>query len=111
MLIEHVHPEILHAQSLACETQDDPDKTGTFSRADLSERAGWSDEMQAYCDCLSNTGTAPAPWYVVPADDKKHARLIVSQALVDTIDTLKMRYPAPLASARERKAIRKKRAS
>jgi hypothetical protein len=51
--------------------------------------------MRAYEDCFAATSTRRAPWYVVPADDKKNARLIVSQAIVDVMDALKMRYPVP----------------
>jgi PPK2 family polyphosphate:nucleotide phosphotransferase len=74
---------------------DDPEKNWKFSEADLGERARWKDYMQAYEDCLSATSTALAPWYVVPADDKANARLIVSQAILDALDELKMRYPTP----------------
>ncbi len=49
--------------------------------------------MRAYEDCLSATSTHQAPWYAVPADDKKNARLIVSQILMDAFDDLKMAYP------------------
>jgi hypothetical protein len=49
--------------------------------------------MKAYEECLANTSTHHAPWYVVPADDKENARLIVSQIVLDTLDGLKMRYP------------------
>lgn len=49
--------------------------------------------MQAYEACLSATSTKNAPWYVVPADDKENARLIISQIILDTFNSLKMRYP------------------
>ena len=49
--------------------------------------------MTAYEECLSTTSTRDAPWYVVPADDKENARLIVSAILLDTFDGLKMAYP------------------
>jgi hypothetical protein len=49
--------------------------------------------MKAYEACLSATSTATAPWYVVPADDKQNARLIVSQIILDTFKALKMDYP------------------
>ena len=58
---------------------DEPEKNWKFSLADVRERKSWSLYMQAYEACLSATSTAAAPWYVVPADDKKNARLIVSQ--------------------------------
>jgi hypothetical protein len=49
--------------------------------------------MKAYEACLSATSTPQAPWYVVPADDKENARLIVSQIILDTLQGLKMDYP------------------
>ena len=49
--------------------------------------------MEAYEECLSATSTKDAPWYVVPADDKKNARLLVSQIIVNALDELKLSYP------------------
>jgi PPK2 family polyphosphate:nucleotide phosphotransferase len=86
---------------------DEPEKNWKFSRADITERGHWDAYMDAYAACLGATGSAHAPWYVVPADDKDNARLIVSQVLVDAIDALQMHYPAPAIAPRELKAIRK----
>ena len=72
---------------------DEPDKNWKFSLADVRERKRWEDYMEAYEACLNATSTAHAPWYVVPADDKKNARLIVSQIIVDTMEELRLRYP------------------
>jgi PPK2 family polyphosphate:nucleotide phosphotransferase len=72
---------------------DDPKKNWKFSQADIKERAFWRDYQYAYEQCLSATSTKDAPWYVVPADDKENARLIVSQVILDTLDQLKMSYP------------------
>ena len=72
---------------------DDPDKNWKFGVADIEERKYWNEYMQAYEACLSATSTAEAPWYVIPADDKENARLIVSRIVVDTFKSLKMRYP------------------
>ncbi len=86
---------------------DDPDKNWKFSLADLHERKYWPLYMQAYEACLSATNSTTAPWYVVPADDKKNARLIVSQIVLDTLTELKMAYPKTTAKRRrELKAIR-----
>jgi hypothetical protein len=49
--------------------------------------------MKAYEECLSATSATGSPWYVVPADDKENARLIVSQIVLDTLEQLKMTYP------------------
>jgi Polyphosphate kinase 2 (PPK2) len=64
--------------------------------------------MNAYEACLSATSTQHAPWYVVPADDKANARLIVSQIVLDALSELKMAYPKTTAERRrELKSIRK----
>jgi PPK2 family polyphosphate:nucleotide phosphotransferase len=72
---------------------DDPDKNWKFSLADMHERRFWNDYMKAYEDCLAATSTAHAPWYVVPADDKENARIIVSQIVVDGLSGLHLGYP------------------
>jgi PPK2 family polyphosphate:nucleotide phosphotransferase len=72
---------------------DDPEKNWKFSMTDVAERAHWKDYMKAYADCLSATSTDEAPWFVVPADDKENARLIVAQTLVRTLKDLRMAYP------------------
>jgi len=87
---------------------DEPDKNWKFSLADIHERKYWKQYMNAYEDCLSATSTHHAPWYVVPADDKDNARLIVSQIVLDTLRGLKMAYPKTTAKRRrELKAIGK----
>jgi PPK2 family polyphosphate:nucleotide phosphotransferase len=87
---------------------DDPKKNWKFSAADVAERARWKDYMRAYEDCLEATSTDQAPWYAVPADDKPNARLIVSQVVLDTMKSLKMRYPSPdAARLKELQRIRK----
>jgi len=88
---------------------NDPEKNWKFSLADIEERKYWDDYMKAYEACLEATSTADAPWYVVPADDKQNARLIVSQVVLDTIEDLKLAYPKPDAERRrELLAIREK---
>ncbi len=72
---------------------DEPDKNWKFSMADIKEREFWDSYMNAYEECLSNTSTKKSPWYIVPADDKQTARLVVSQILLDTMKGLKMYYP------------------
>jgi PPK2 family polyphosphate:nucleotide phosphotransferase len=74
---------------------DDPDKNWKFSRADIEERKLWKKYMAAYEACLSATSTRHALWYVIPADDKENARLIISQIILDTMGELKMSYPRP----------------
>jgi PPK2 family polyphosphate:nucleotide phosphotransferase len=87
---------------------DDPQKNWKFSQADIKERGYWDDYMKAYEKCLGATSTRHAPWYIVPADDKKNARLIVSQVVLQTLDGLGMSYPKPSQARRkELSAIRK----
>jgi polyphosphate kinase 2 (PPK2 family) len=69
--------------------------------ADLGERARWDDYMVAYEVCLRATSTKGAPWHVVPADDKKNARLIIAEAIVETLKGMKMSYPRPDPARRE----------
>ena len=80
---------------------EEPDKNWKFSAADIQERAYWDDYQAAYEDCLNATSTEAAPWYIVPADDKRNARLIVSEAIVQTLKALKSRFPRTGANRRE----------
>ncbi len=79
---------------------DDPDKNWKFSMADMTERRYWKQYMHAYAECLRATSTAAAPWYAIPADDKKNARLIVSQIILDTLGTLRLKFPKVDAARR-----------
>jgi PPK2 family polyphosphate:nucleotide phosphotransferase len=87
---------------------DVPDKNWKLSVADIHERKYWNDYMEVYEDCLNETSTKHAPWYVVPADDKENARLIVSRIVLDEMNDLKMAYPKITAKRRkEFKSIHK----
>jgi PPK2 family polyphosphate:nucleotide phosphotransferase len=87
---------------------DDPDKNWKLSLADIHERKFWKDYVKAYEECLGATSTHHAPWYVVPADNKDDARLIVSQIVLDALRGLKPSYPATTQKHRaELKSIRK----
>jgi PPK2 family polyphosphate:nucleotide phosphotransferase len=79
---------------------DDPEKNWKFNLADLTERGYWKQYMKAYEECLSATSTSEAPWYIVPADDKQNARLIVSSVVLDAFEGLKMSYPTLNAKRR-----------
>jgi PPK2 family polyphosphate:nucleotide phosphotransferase len=72
---------------------DEPDKNWKFSQSDIEERKFWEQYMMAYEACMSATSTKFAPWYVVPADDKDNARLIVSRIILDMFKALDMSYP------------------
>jgi PPK2 family polyphosphate:nucleotide phosphotransferase len=91
------------------ERVEEPDKNWKFSLSDIHERNYWKHYMKAYEACLNATSTHYAPWHVVPADDKKNARLIVSQIVLDALNELKMAYPKITAKRRrELKSIRKR---
>lgn len=88
---------------------DDPQKNWKFNPDDVEERKYWKDYMKAYEACLAGTSTKEAPWYVIPADDKQNARLIISQVILQTMKQLKMSYPRATAKHRkELKALRAK---
>lgn len=88
---------------------DDPSKNWKFSDSDVTERGKWGLYMQAYEACLSATSTANAPWHIVPADDKKNARLIISEIILEVFRKLEMSYPVATAQRREElQAIRKR---
>jgi PPK2 family polyphosphate:nucleotide phosphotransferase len=82
---------------------DDPDKNWKLSPDDIKERGFWSDYMRAYAACISATSLSDAPWYIVPADDKQDARLIVSQIILETFEGLKLSYP--MASEAHQQAL------
>jgi len=87
---------------------DDPSKNWKISPADIQERKFWKDYVKAYEACLSATSTVKAPWYIVPADDKENAHLIISKTIVDTLKSLKLSYPKFDAQRqKELKAMRK----
>jgi PPK2 family polyphosphate:nucleotide phosphotransferase len=85
-----------------------PAKNWKFSAADIQERQYWRQYTKAYEKCLGATSTDHAPWYIVPADDKQTARLIVSRILFDTVAALKLSYPRTSAARRrELRSLRK----
>jgi polyphosphate kinase 2 (PPK2 family) len=88
---------------------DDPQKNWKFSLADIRERGYWKEYAKAYEECLAATSTATAPWYIVPADDKENARLIVSAIVLEAFEQFRMHYPKATAKRRrELLAIRKR---
>ncbi len=88
---------------------EQPEKNWKFSLADVEERKFWKEYMRAYEKCLGATSTQRAPWYVVPADDKQNARLIVSRIVLDSIEALNLSYPKTSAARRrELQSLRRK---
>ena len=89
------------------ERLDDPSKNWKFSMGDITERALWNRYMAVYQDIVRHTSTEVAPWYVVPADHKWFARVVIGSAIVSTLDTLNLRFPrADKASLQEFKRVR-----
>jgi len=87
---------------------DAPEKNWKFSLADIEERKLWKDYLKAYEACLSATSAPNAPWYVVPADDKANARLIISRVILDALKELRLGYPEPdKARRKELQSIRR----
>lgn len=72
---------------------DNPDKNWKFSAADVKEREFWDDYMKAYEEMIKNTSTENSPWYVIPADNKPYARIVVASAIIITMDSLNLEYP------------------
>ena len=88
---------------------DAPEKNWKLSQADIDEMKLWKQYRRAYEDCLTATSTRNAPWYVVPADDKENARLIISRIIVDALKSLEMTFPqSGPKRRRELKLIRKR---
>jgi len=88
---------------------DELEKNWKFSNADIEERKFWKQYMKAYEQCLGATSTGDSPWYIVPADDKENARLIVSKIVLDTFEELKMTYPRTSAKRRKELLLIRKR--
>jgi len=87
---------------------DEPAKRWKFSADDVAERKLWDRHMDAYEDMIRNTSTPEAPWYMVPADHKWFARLVVATVLVDVLDRLDLKYPTfDAAALGKMKQIRK----
>ncbi len=72
---------------------DEPEKNWKFSVGDVRERGFWNDYMHAYEQALRATSRPWAPWYAVPADDKDFMRLTVARIVVDTLQSMDLRYP------------------
>jgi PPK2 family polyphosphate:nucleotide phosphotransferase len=83
---------------------DNPEKNWKFSAADVAERAHWDEYMRAYDDAITATSTEWAPWYVVPADDKRVMQAMTVSVMVDTINSLDLQWPVVSDAARQANA-------
>lgn len=72
---------------------DDQDKNWKFSTSDAKERGFWDDYMNAYQDLIKKTTTTRSPWYVVPADNKSYARIVIASAIINALDEMGLEYP------------------
>ncbi|MBM5792581.1 MAG: polyphosphate kinase 2 family protein [Cyanobacteria bacterium M_surface_7_m2_037] len=82
------------------ERLEKPEKNWKFSAADIRERAHWDAYMEAYEQMIRHTATEASPWYVVPADHKWFTRLVVADAVIDTLESLNLAYPTVSEAAR-----------
>jgi PPK2 family polyphosphate:nucleotide phosphotransferase len=88
---------------------DNPEKNWKFSASDVHERKFWRDYMRAYEKAIGATASAHAPWFVVPADNKWFTRLVVTAAIVETVEQLDLTYPK--VDAEKKKTLAKARAT
>jgi len=91
------------------ERLEQPEKNWKFSMSDVLERQYWEKYMQAYEDMIQNTSAKHAPWYIVPADHKWFARLVVAEAIIDAMESLDLAFPK--MGAEKRKELKDARAA
>ncbi len=80
---------------------NEPNKNWKFNEGDVSERKYWDDYERAYEEAINETATPNAPWFIIPADDKKNMRLIVAQVILEQLKSLEMEYPQVTDERRE----------
>jgi PPK2 family polyphosphate:nucleotide phosphotransferase len=86
---------------------EQPAKNWKFSMADISERALWPKYQAAYQDMIGHTASRGAPWFVVPADHKWFARVVIGSVIVSALDALDLKFPkADAAALAEFKQVR-----
>jgi PPK2 family polyphosphate:nucleotide phosphotransferase len=87
---------------------DQPEKNWKFSADDIHERGYWNAYQEAYEEMIRGTASEAAPWYVVPADNKWFTRLVVSAAIVETLEGLNLSYPTVTGARRKELAAARK---
>ncbi|MDZ7899868.1 MAG: PPK2 family polyphosphate kinase [Arcicella sp.] len=80
---------------------EDPSKNWKFQEGDVAERDFWKQYQHAYEDMVNETATQSANWYVIPADDKKNMRLIISTIILERIKELDMKFPESTSERQE----------
>ncbi len=86
---------------------DDPKRNWKFSASDIQERQHWPEYMKAYEEMIGHTASERAPWYVVPADHKWFTRLVVASVIVETLESLKLKFPEVRPEVRKQFAAAK----
>jgi len=79
---------------------DDPEKNWKFEPGDVIERRHWDDYMLAYQEALNATSRPWAPWYAIPADDKRYMQARVAEIIIASLEGIGLRYPEPSADDR-----------
>jgi PPK2 family polyphosphate:nucleotide phosphotransferase len=72
---------------------DNPGKNWKFSLSDMKERGYWDDYQKAYGEAIGETSTKDSPWFIIPADDKRYARLAIASVITEEFEKLKIHYP------------------
>lgn len=74
---------------------NEPAKNWKISSSDITERGFWKDYQKCYEEAISATSTKHSPWYIIPADTKRYARLIISEIILKTFESMNLEYPKP----------------
>jgi PPK2 family polyphosphate:nucleotide phosphotransferase len=82
---------------------DDPEKRWKVSEADFNERKFWDDYTEAYQDALTRCNTKAAPWFIIPANKKWFRNLAVSHIISETLEGMKLKFPAPTMDVKKLK--------
>lgn len=72
---------------------DTPEKNWKFSSSDCAVREQWDKYDKAYEDCINATATEDNPWYIIPADQKWYSRYLISEAILDALESINPQYP------------------
>jgi PPK2 family polyphosphate:nucleotide phosphotransferase len=105
----YLHVSKAEQERRLVERLDDPTKKWKFSSADLLERGKWSAYRAAYVEMLAATSHHHAPWYVVPADHKWFAQVVVADIVIEALDDLSLSFPVVSAQRRRELARARRR--
>lgn len=74
---------------------EDPNRNWKASPKDFEERHLWKDYMEAYEAAIKKCSTSYAPWFIIPSDKKWFRNLAISTILVNTLESMNMKFPEP----------------